>query len=136
MQAHQWQWGINQWVEFLRDKDTPVLPRTRAIIAALEAAGNDQQECLSARDLVNIVYADPYLALKLLRRANVSPDEVSMAALLVITTDLSVPGMLAILHDAHQAVPAATLAELAEPLPLPDDIRAGLLAAIAGETAE
>lgn len=283
MQAHQWQWGINQWVEFLRDKDTPVLPRTRAIIAALEAAGDEQRDCLSARDLVNIVYADPYLALKLLRRAeqrrsrqlghdtttplaavlqtgydelksivngspelaevpdgchtcefrsvlacaiarawanrraDVSPDEVSMAALLVetgelllwhfapeltdtetrtrdwnerfwalmkresaieftlrqlttalalawelpslvvllikgtdtpraniarlaadaaklITTDLTVPGMLSILHEAHKAVPAATLAELAEPLPLPDDIRAGLLAAIAAET--
>ncbi|PKO85851.1 MAG: hypothetical protein CVU18_18020 [Betaproteobacteria bacterium HGW-Betaproteobacteria-12] len=283
MQAHQWHWGINQWVEFLRDKDTPVLPRTRAIIAALEAGGDEQRDCLSARDLVNIVYADPYLALKLLRRAeqrrsrqlghdtttplaavlqtgydelktivssspeladvpdgchtcefrsvlacsiarawanrraDVSPDEVSMAALLVetgelllwhfapemtdketrtrdwnerfwalmkreseidftfrqlttalalawelpslvvllikgtdtpraniarlaadaaklITTDLEVPSLLAILRDAHVAVPAATLADLAEPLPLPDDIRAGLLAAIAAET--
>jgi HD-like signal output (HDOD) protein len=283
MQAHQWHWGINQWVEFLRDKDTPVLPRTRAIIAALEEGGDEQRDCLSARDLVNIVYADPYLALKLLRRAeqrrsrqlghdtttplaavlqtgydelktivssspelaevpdgchtcefrsvlacsiarawanrraDVSPDEVSMAALLVetgelllwhfapemtdketrtrdwnerfwalmkreseidftfrqlttalalawelpslvvllikgtdtpraniarlaadaaklITTDLEVPSLLAILRDAHVAVPAATLADLAEPLPLPDDIRAGLLAAIAAET--
>lgn len=285
MQEHQWQWGINQWVEFLRDKDTPVLPRTRAIIAAIEAGGSEQHETLSARDLVNIVYADPYLALKLLRRAeqrrsrqlghdtttplaavlqtgydelkgiviaspdlgdvpdgchtcefrsvlacsiarawanrraDVSPDEVSMAALLVetgelllwhfapemtdketrtrdwnerfwalmrreseidftfrqlttalaqawelpslvillikgtdtpraniarlaadaaklITTDLEVPKLLAILHDALLAVPAASLVELAEPLPLPDDVRAALLAAIAAEAAE
>lgn len=283
MQAHQWQWGINQWVEFLRDKDTPVLPRTRAIINALEAGGDEQRDCLSARDLVNIVYADPYLALKLLRRAeqrrsrqlghdtttplaavlqtgydelkdivtaspelgdvpdgchtcefravlagsiarawanrraDVSPDEVSMAALLVetgelllwhfapemtdketrtrdwnerfwalmqrhsdidftfrqlttalalswelpslvvllikgtdtpraniarlaadaaklITTDLEVGKLLAILRDAHAAVPAATLTELAEPLPLPETSRAELIAAIAAET--
>lgn len=69
MQPHQWQWGINQWVEYLRDKDTPVLPTTRAILAALDAAGEEGREQLSARDSVNLVYADPYLALKLLRRA-------------------------------------------------------------------
>ena len=68
MQAHQWHWGINQWVEFLRDKEIPVLPRTRAIMAALEAGGEDARDNLSARDMANIVYADPYLALKLLRR--------------------------------------------------------------------
>lgn len=285
MQAHQWRWGINQWVEFLRDKEIPVLPRTRAIMAALAAGGDEARDGLSARDMANIVYADPYLALKLLRRAeqrrsrqlghdtttplaavlqagydelqaivaaspqfdevpdgchtcefrsvlacsiarawanrraDVSPDEVSMAALLVetgelllwhfaaemtdketqtrdwnerfwalmkreseidftfrqltlalaqswdlpqlvvmlikgtdtpraniarlaadaaklITTDLEVPTMLAILREARLAVPGASLVELSEPLPLPDDIRAELLAAIAAEVPE
>lgn len=69
MQAHQWHWGINQWVEYLRDKETPILPATRATLAALDAADEAVRASLSARDLVNIVYADPYLALKLLRRA-------------------------------------------------------------------
>ena len=279
MQAHQWQWGINQWVEYLKDKDTPVLPRTRAILAALDAGGEAAREHMSARDLVNIVYADPYLALKLLRRAeerrsrqlghdtttplaavlqtgydelrdivaasptfddvlpgchtcefrsvlassiarawanrraDISPDEVSMAALLVevgelllwhfapemtdketqvrewnerywalmqrpseieftfrqltmalaqswelpnlivmlikgtdtpraniprlaadiaklITMDLELPALLAILQEVRKVVPGASLTELAEPLPLPDEIRAELLAAI------
>ena len=69
MHPYQWQWGINQWVGYLKDKEIPVLARTRAILAALHEGGDAVQERLSARDLVNIVYADPYLALKLLRRA-------------------------------------------------------------------
>ncbi|HSG24137.1 MAG TPA: HDOD domain-containing protein [Azonexus sp.] len=284
MHPYQWQWGINQWVEYLRDKDTPVLPRTRAILEALQAGGEEQREGLSARDLANIVYADPYLALKLLRRAeerrsrqlghdtttplaavlqtgydelqgivanspiladilpgchtcefrsvlassiarswarrraDVSPDEVSMAALLVetgelllwhfapemtdketqvrdwnerywalalrtsemdftlrqltmalaqawalpslivmlikgtdtpraniprlaadvaklITNDPEPPALLAILREARKVVPGASLAELSEPLPLPDEIRARLLTAIESEPA-
>lgn len=69
MQPYQWQWGINQWVEYLRDKEVPVLPRTRAVLAALREGGDEKRDSLSARDLTDIVYADPYLALKLLRRA-------------------------------------------------------------------
>ena len=69
MQAIQWQWGIAQWVEYLKDKELPVLPRTRAVLQALEEGGEEARQRLSARDLVTIVYADPYLALKLLRRA-------------------------------------------------------------------
>jgi len=69
MQSQQWQWGINQWVEYLRDKEIPVLPRTRDTLAALEAAGDAVREKMSTHDFVQIVYADPYLALKLLRRA-------------------------------------------------------------------
>lgn len=67
MQPHQWQWGIGQWVEYLRDKDTPVLAATRAALAVPDAGGEAPPR--SARDLVDLVYADPYLALKLLRRA-------------------------------------------------------------------
>lgn len=282
MQPHQWQWGINQWVEYLKHRDTPVLPRTRAILAAMDEEDEEQRERRSARDIVNIVYADPYLALKLLRRAeerrsrqlghdtttplaailqtgydelreivdtspvfedvlpgcntcefrsvlassiarawasrraDISPDEVSMAALLVetgelllwhfatemtdketqvrdwnerfwalmqrpseieftfrqlsmalaqswelphlivmlikgtdtpraniarlaadvakiITNDPQAPELLAILQEVSKVVPAASLAELSEPLPLPDEIRDQLLAAIEQE---
>ncbi|MGE5470606.1 MAG: HDOD domain-containing protein [Bacteroidota bacterium] len=69
MQLHQAQWGISQWVEFLKDKETPVLPATRATLAALREGGEEARERLSALDMTAIVYADPYLALKLLRRA-------------------------------------------------------------------
>ncbi|MFZ2268996.1 MAG: HDOD domain-containing protein [Azonexus sp.] len=69
MQAHQYQWGIKQWVEYLKDKETPVLETTRAAIAALREAGETASEQLSALTMTNLVYADPYLALKLLRRA-------------------------------------------------------------------
>ncbi len=279
MQPHQREWGINQWVEYLKDKDIPVLPRTRAILKALQAEGEEARERMSALELVNIVYADPYLALKILRRAeerrsrqlghdtttplaailqtghdelqaivaaspafddvlpgcntcefrsvlaaaiarawancrsDISPDEVSMAALLVeigelllwhfapemtdketqvrewnerywalmqrpseieftfrqltmalaqawelpglivilikgtdtpraniarlaadaaklITMDLEVPALLSLLQEVHKVVPGANLVELAEPLPLPDEMRAELLKAI------
>jgi len=285
MQQIQWQWGINQWVEYLRDKEIPVLPRTRAILTALQDEGEGRRESLSARDLANIVYADPYLMLKLLRRAeerrtrqlgrdtttplaavlqtgydelqaivaaspllddvlpgcstcefrsvlasavarawasrrfDISPDEVSMAALLaetgelllwhfapemtdketqvrawnerywalqqrpskigftfrqlttalaqswelpglivmlikgtdtpraniarlaadaakVITGDAEVPALVAILREVNKVVPAASLAALAEPLPLPDDVRGELLAALASVPTE
>jgi len=69
MQQHQWQWGVEQWVEYLKDKETPVLPATRQTLAELEAAGEEARARMSALDLVRIVYADPYLALKILRRA-------------------------------------------------------------------
>lgn len=69
MQPYQWQWGINQWVEYLKDKEISVLPTTRAVLAALQEGGEEKRDSLSARDLTDIVYGDPYLALKLLRRA-------------------------------------------------------------------
>jgi HD-like signal output (HDOD) protein len=69
MQAHQYQWGINHWVEYLKDKETPVLKSTLATIAALREGGDEMIERLSALAMTDIVYADPYLALKLLRRA-------------------------------------------------------------------
>lgn len=280
MQANQWQWGIAQWVEYLKDKELPVLPRTRAVLAEIEAGGEAARQRLSALDLVTIVYADPYLALKLLRRAeerrtrqlghdtttplaavlqtgydelkaivaaspteadtlpgcltcenrsvlastvartwagrraDVSPDEVAMAALLVevgelllwhfapemtdketqvrdwnerfwalshrpseidftfrqltmalaqswglpglivmlikgtdtpraniprlaadaakvVTTDPTVAGLLTVLDEIQKTIPGASLAELAEPLPLPVELRDDLLAAVA-----
>ena len=62
---HQRRWGIDSWVTFLKDKVIPVLPTTRVNLAALREA---EQEHLSPRHLANIVYEDPFLALKLLRR--------------------------------------------------------------------
>jgi HD-like signal output (HDOD) protein len=69
MQSYQYQWGINQWVEYLKDKETPVLPSTWSVLAALREASEEERDSLSALDMTNLVYADPYLALKLLRRA-------------------------------------------------------------------
>jgi HD-like signal output (HDOD) protein len=67
--THQRRWGIEQWVEFLKDKEIPVLTRTRALIQALREPGAVAQEAPAARELLGIVYSDPYLSLKLLRRA-------------------------------------------------------------------
>ncbi len=69
LSTFQRRWGIEQWVEFLKDKEIPVLPRTRALVQALREQGAEVQDQLSARELLGIVYSDPYLALKLLRRA-------------------------------------------------------------------
>lgn len=65
-QAH---WGIEQWVEFLKDKEIPVLPRTRVLMTVLAEQGSEYSEEVSARELSGYVYADPYLSLKLLRSA-------------------------------------------------------------------
>ncbi len=69
LSAYQLRWGINQWQEFLKDKEIPVLPRTKALITALSDQGMQARESIAARDLLDIVYADPYLALKSLRNA-------------------------------------------------------------------
>ncbi len=66
---HQWRWGIEQWVEFLKDKEIPILSRTRILVQALREQAAEAQEHLAARELLAIVYSDPYLSLKLLRRA-------------------------------------------------------------------
>ncbi len=69
MQSHQWRWGIKQWVEYLRDRDLPVRPETHAALADMEALPPEEKERLSALDIRLLVYSDPYLALKILRRA-------------------------------------------------------------------
>ena len=66
--SFQWRWGVAQWVEFLKDKEIPVLLRTQAL-ASLDTAST---EAISARDLAGYVFADPYLSLKLLRKAGAS----------------------------------------------------------------
>lgn len=59
-------WGVEQWVAFLRTKELPVLPRSRLHLAQLAEV---EGERIAPRDLVSVVYGDPFLALKLLRRA-------------------------------------------------------------------
>jgi HD-like signal output (HDOD) protein len=59
-------WGVEQWVVFLKDKDIPVLPRTRLL---MEVLSEEQREKIAPKDLASLVFGDPYLALKLLRKA-------------------------------------------------------------------
>lgn len=61
-QAH---WGVEQWVAFMKTKELPVMPHSRAALCALKEQRGDR---IAPRELVSIVYADPFLALKLLRR--------------------------------------------------------------------
>ena len=67
--SFQWRWGVAQWVEFLKDKEIPVLLRTQALIQALASLDAASTEAISARELAGYVFADPYLSLKLLRHA-------------------------------------------------------------------
>ena len=67
--SFQWRWGVAQWVEFLKDKEIPVLLRTQALMQALASLDTASTEAISARDLAGYVFADPYLSLKLLRHA-------------------------------------------------------------------
>ncbi|MEY4591789.1 MAG: hypothetical protein RIR18_684 [Pseudomonadota bacterium] len=69
LKSHQWRWGIDQWVAYLKDKEIPVLPRTQAIFKTLLEQSPEEKEALSARDLMAYVHADPFFALKLLRKA-------------------------------------------------------------------
>jgi len=64
--SYQWHWGVEQWVAFLKDKEVPVIPRSKQVIQEIEIARDDR---LSPKTLAEIVLNDPYLALKLLRRA-------------------------------------------------------------------
>jgi hypothetical protein len=61
----QRRWGIDQWVAYLKDKEIPVLPETRVRLASLR---EEQQEMLAPKELAVVVFSDPFLALKLLRR--------------------------------------------------------------------
>ncbi len=63
MENHRLHWGLPQWVAYLREKEIPIMPRSKLIIEAL--AGQD----LSPRELAGIVMCDPFLSLRLLRRA-------------------------------------------------------------------
>jgi HD-like signal output (HDOD) protein len=69
LSPHQLRWGVDQWVAYLKDKEIPVLPRTKAIFQDLANLPPEEKEQISARDLANYVHVDPFFALKLLRRA-------------------------------------------------------------------
>lgn len=58
-------WGVAQWVAFLKDKEIPVFAETRDRLTALCEEKEDQ---VSPKELTAIVFDDPFLVLKLLRR--------------------------------------------------------------------
>lgn len=66
LSSFQQKWGVEQWVAFLKDKEIPVLPRTQQTLLTL---ADERRETISPKELADIVFSDPYLALKLLRRA-------------------------------------------------------------------
>lgn len=65
LSSFQRHWGIEQWVAFFKTKELPVMPHSRVMLKTLCEERGDQ---IAPRELVSIVYADPFLALKLLRR--------------------------------------------------------------------
>ncbi|MBL8448598.1 MAG: HDOD domain-containing protein [Dechloromonas sp.] len=64
--AHQMRWGVDQWAAYLSGQELPCMPRSKVMLAALEQV---KGEFLSARELADIVSADPFLCLRLLREA-------------------------------------------------------------------
>jgi HD-like signal output (HDOD) protein len=64
--AFQQKWGVEQWVAFLKDKEIPVLSRTQLLLKELAEV---RRETVAPKELADIAFSDPYLALKLLRRA-------------------------------------------------------------------
>lgn len=67
--SYQSHWGVDQWVGYLRDKEIPVLPRTQSIMRVMREEEGAVRESLAPRELADLAYADPFLALKLLRNA-------------------------------------------------------------------
>ena len=65
LSTFQLRWGIDQWVIYLKDKVIPLLPETRSRLAELREQKQDQ---VAPKELVAIVFEDPFFALKLLRR--------------------------------------------------------------------
>lgn len=65
LSSYQLKWGVEQWVAFLKDKELPVITRTRELMREIAEA---KDERFSPKVLAGIVLSDPYLALKVLRR--------------------------------------------------------------------
>ncbi|MBI2305988.1 MAG: HDOD domain-containing protein [Rhodocyclales bacterium] len=63
MDRHRQHWGFPQWVAYLREKDIPIMPRSKAAIEALDV------DNVSPREMAGLVMCDPFLSLRLLRRA-------------------------------------------------------------------
>ncbi|MDD5297011.1 MAG: HDOD domain-containing protein [Rhodocyclaceae bacterium] len=66
LSEYQRHWGVEQWTAYLKAQDMPIMPRSRYLLQAVVAT---QAETISPRDLVGIVTGDPFLALRLLIRA-------------------------------------------------------------------
>ncbi len=107
MDSHRQHWGLSQWVAYLREKDIPVMPRSRGLIGGLDV------ERVSPREMAEIATGDPFLALRLLRRAQ----RRRSAALGHDTTTLL---------GAVQQVGVRGLSEACAESPLCDDENAGL----------
>lgn len=63
---HQKRWSVGSWSAFLVERELPAMPRSKALLRALE---EERQEELSARELADIAAMDPFLCLRLLREA-------------------------------------------------------------------
>lgn len=59
-------WGVGQWSAFLLDKEIPIMPASRSSLLAMP---QDQIDTISARELAAIMTDDPFLAVRLLRNA-------------------------------------------------------------------
>jgi len=64
--AQRKHWRVDQWAAYLTAQDLPVMARSKAALAALEA--NDERT-LSVRELADLANGDPFLCLCLLREA-------------------------------------------------------------------
>lgn len=109
MESHRQHWGLPQWVAYLRDKDIPIMPRSKLFIEALDG------ERVSPREMAGIVMCDPFLGLRLLRQA----ERQRSHTLGHDTTTIL---------GAVQQVGVNGLAELAAESPLCDDSNFGLAA--------
>ena len=58
--------GVEEWTQYLKDKDIPIMQASKLILMAMEGDG---LETISAKDLVRVVVGDPFLAVGLLRNA-------------------------------------------------------------------
>lgn len=109
MDNHRQHWGLPQWIAYLREKDIPMMPRSRALIEALDV------EQASPKEMAAIAVGDPFLALRLLRRGQ----RRRGAALGHDTTTLL---------GAVQQVGVRGLSEACAESPLCDDANPGLVA--------
>jgi len=66
MDAWKSRWGVSQWAAYFENQALPVMPRSKVLLAELEAR---EGEMLSPKDLCAIVLQDPLLCLCLLREA-------------------------------------------------------------------
>jgi HD-like signal output (HDOD) protein len=64
--SFQQKWGVEQWVAFLKDKEIPVLLRTQQTVLQL---AQERGGPVPPKETSRPVFQDPYLAIKLLRRA-------------------------------------------------------------------
>ena len=66
MDSWKQRWGVGQWAAYFENQALPVMPRSKELLAGLEA---EKGELLSPKELSDIVLRDPLLCLCLLREA-------------------------------------------------------------------